>query len=137
MKYATGLNASGEDGGLVADVTGMDVLHDLISNCVAHDGVIVSALPKAFAIPTHLEGMRVLGVLNVQADDKIVGDSVYVIREEGTVHEADRLLLTILELDSAGTGVACKVIPVMHTVHDATIEYARMDTDGTLSTLVF
>ncbi len=138
MRYATGLDAAGEDSGLCADITAWDVLSDLIGKSLRnHNDVIASALKDEIKIPEHLNDMNVIGSLITQNEDgtRVDSEVTYVIDDYTGTDDADAILLKILELDTCGTGDACRVIAVLEAPDRFRVSYARMDPDGVLSDL--
>ena len=60
---------------------------------------------------------------------------MYVIEDENEERESDKFFRRCLEIDSAGTGVAVLVIPVLNDLFTMEISYGRLLPDGTLLSL--
>ena len=135
MRYGTGLNEHNEDSGLCADITGADVLSDLVYKATAKDWVVASCLASASACPDHLKDGtygKFLGTLILQSADgtDVSAETVYLLDDGDDTRPEDDILLKMLKLDSAGTGVVCKINPLMHSPAMIEVHYYTDGPDG-------
>jgi hypothetical protein len=132
MRYGTGLK-DGEDSGLCADITGADVLATLVARTWSdHELVVTSCTADGMAIPEYLkEYGAVVGSLTLQNVDgtRVLDEVTYLIDDGAEWSDEDRLLLKMLELNSAGSGEYCQILTIMESSSEARTSYWRHNSE--------
>jgi hypothetical protein len=133
MRYGTGLK-DGEDSGLCADITGADVLATLVARTWSdHELVVTSCDADGMAIPEYLKQYgTVVGSLTLQNVDgtKVLDEVTYMIDDAYELTDEDKLLVKMLEINSAGSGEYCQILAVMEGPSEVRVSYWKHDSEG-------